>query len=130
MQNRYVVTLSGEYKMSESKVITTRLPNDLLDNIDELVKDKFDNRSEAMRSLLELGIDRNCVLERIERVEQKLERLLVVAEAQYQHSYISTIFLLESGNDALKEKMMNSLPDIKSTANRMLAKILVERFGE
>lgn len=116
--------------MSKSKVITTRLPNDLLDNIDGLVEDKFDNRSEAIRSLLELGIDRTSVLERIERVEQKLERLLVVSEAQYQHSYISTIFLLESGDEALKERMRNSLPDIKSTANQMLAKILVERFGE
>lgn len=116
--------------MSESKVITIRLPNDLLDNIDELVKEKFDNRSEAMRSLLELGIDRNSVVARIEDIERKLDRLMIVCEAQFQQSHISNMLILNSIDKNKKLELLSGMYEIQQNAKASLARLLLDKFGE
>lgn len=111
--------------MDSMKVISLRLGEHLVEKIDEVVKKGFGNRSDALRYLVEAGIDHDVLALRMQDIEGKIDRLSYVVEMLYQLSYINTVIGVD-GRDDLKAK----LSSIKVKANEELVSALIKKFGE
>jgi Arc/MetJ-type ribon-helix-helix transcriptional regulator len=107
------------------KVISLRLNDNLVDRIDAVAKNGFVNRSDALRYLVESGLDHDALAVRIQELESKFDRALHVIEMLYQLTYINTVIGVD-GRDDLKLK----LPAIKTKANEELVSSLIKKFGE
>jgi metal-responsive CopG/Arc/MetJ family transcriptional regulator len=116
-------------KKAPTKAITIRLPDDLLARVDAVVETGFDNRSDALRTLIETGIDKDALDARIQEmgqdIDEKLTRMMHVVEMLYQLTYINTSATLD-GHEALKAK----IPALRAGANQELATAMIEKFGE
>ena len=111
--------------MDPTRVISIRLNENLVDKIDEVAKNGFENRSDALRYLVESGLDHDALAVRIEELETKFDRALHVIEMLYQLTYINTVIGVD-GKEDLKAK----LPAIKVKANEELVSSLIKKFGE
>lgn len=111
--------------MSAAKVVTVRLPKELLERVDALVDAGFDNRSDALRTLVESGIDKDAIHLRLQDLEAKLSRLMHVAEKQYQLTYVAAM-IAKDGKNEIDAK----IPEFRSLANQSLTTSLVDKFGE
>lgn len=111
--------------MDSMKVISLRLNEHLADRVEAIAKNGFENRSDALRYLVESGLDHDALALRIQELEHKFDRALHVIEMLYQLSYINTVIGVD-GRDDLKSK----LPSIKLKANEELVSSLIKKFGE
>jgi Arc/MetJ-type ribon-helix-helix transcriptional regulator len=115
--------------MGATKVVTLRLTDDMIARVDAVVATGFENRSDALRSLIDAGIDKDALDLKIQQigqdVEEKLFRMMHVVEMLYQLTYINTSLAVNERDD-LKAK----LPGFKTMANEDLVNSLIKKFGE
>ena len=112
-------------KSDKSQLVTVRLSEELLERVDAVQETGFGNRSDTLRTLIESGIEHDALNLRMQDLEEKLDRLMHIAEQQFKISYINVLIAKEGKND-LAEKM----PVFQDKANQALATSLVGKFGE
>lgn len=111
--------------MSDMKIITVRLPSDMLEQIDELASNGYENRTNAIRYLISDGLEKNFLLERIGDLEESLTRISEVQKVNYSLAYLVFRVMKEKSN--LTNEYVNELIAQSETA---LAKALIQKFGK
>ena len=128
-------------------MVSLRLSDELMRQIDELATRGKESRSDTLRALIEGGLDRNSLLEKTESLENKLNRMMVVMEMNYQISYIGTMVACEDrksiisrnavGPDGVIEECLTQervAPEMinvyRDKANRSIVTAVVGKFGE
>ena len=110
---------------NKATIVTVRLSEELLARVEAQQETGFDNRSDTLRTLIELGIERDKIHLRMQDLEEKLDRLMHIAEQQYKISYLTALMAKEGRKD-IEEKMS----DFQAAATQALATTLVKKFGE
>lgn len=112
--------------MTALKQVGLRLTEALLERVDQVQEDGGgDSRSETLRQLIEVGLERDAVTHRLAEVEARLNRIDLVLERIHELSYISARGALDA-DKGLVEK----LDAVRAKAKSDLANILVNRFGQ
>ena len=111
--------------MRPLKQVGLRLPDELLTLVDQHAETAGGSRSETLRQLIEVGLERDLIDRRLTRLETRLDRIDLVLERIHELVYIGARGILET-NPALTR----NLDTIRSKAKSDLANILVTRFGQ
>ncbi len=111
--------------MRPLKQVGLRLTEDLLARVDEHQEAAGDSRSETLRRLVEMGLDRDRIDRKLTAVETRLDRLDVVFERIHQLVYITAGGLLE-----ISPKMAQNMETLRTKAKSDLANLLVNHFGQ
>lgn len=84
--------------MEPFKILSLRLPAELLEQVDEYAERVGGeaNRSVMLRSLIEAGLEKSHLDNRVSALETSIARMMVVIEKTYQLSYLNARVL----NDA------------------------------
>ena len=89
--------------MRDTKGVGLRLPEDVLEQIDELAASDFEgNRSTAIRHLIMLGLERDSNDVNAQTIMQMLEKQKTLLELVGRMSYIGAISYLENVSDYKK----------------------------
>ena len=132
--------------MDAMKVVSLRLSDGLMGQVDELATRGKESRSDTLRALVEGGLDRNFLLEKIGSLENKLDRIMLVLEMNYQIGYIATMVACEErvaiisreaiGPDGVVEERITQqrvspemIAACRDKANQRLIEV-VEKIGE
>jgi Arc/MetJ-type ribon-helix-helix transcriptional regulator len=112
--------------MEPFKILSLRLPAELLEQVDEHAERVGGdaNRSFVLRSLIEAGLEKTRLEVRISEMEGSISRLMHVVEKSYLMGYMGAR-ILNDANEVTKEKR----DEITDEASRLLVKTLVEKFG-
>ena len=114
--------------MRPLKQVGLRLTDDLLARVDELQGNPGEghaSRSESLRQLIEAGLDRHVLGQRLTEIEGRLDRMDHVLERTHHLSFMCFKMLLK-GNDTFKDQLDAEM----SAARTALANSLVGRFGK
>ena len=111
--------------MPPLKQVGLRLTQELLERVDALQSEGHDSRSESLRHLIEVGLERDHTGRRLADVEAKLERLDHVLERTHHLAFMCYRMLVKDRED------FKVLVDQEMAASRTaLANSLVNRFGK
>ena len=114
--------------MRPLKQVGLRLTEDLLARVDELQGGPGEghaSRSESLRQLIEVGLDRQALDQRLIEIEQHLGRMDHVLERTHHLSFMCFRMLIQS-NDRFKDQLEQEM----SASKTALANSLVNRFGQ
>ncbi|RBB31871.1 hypothetical protein DPV79_40135 [Burkholderia reimsis] len=112
--------------MEQSKIISLRLPVELLDRVDEHAEavGGDSNRSFVLRSLIEAGLEKSRLEAQVSELQTSMSRLMLVVEKSFLMGYLGARIATDAHN---VEKSRRE--EINDEANRLLVKALVEKFG-
>lgn len=102
-----------------------RLPEDLLSVIDQHAETAGASRSETLRQLIEVGLERALIDRRLGGIETRMDRVDLVLERLHELAYISARGVLDAS-----PAFAANLDPVRSKARSDLANLLVERFGQ
>lgn len=133
--------------MNVTKVVSLRLSGELIETVDELATRGKESRSDTLRTLVEDGLEKNIILEKINSLENKLERIMMVLEMTYQIGFIGTSVACEDRQAIINRNSINQngvieesfnqerisserISAYRDKANQRLIEKIVSRFGE
>ena len=113
--------------MRPLKQVGLRLTEDLLAQVDALQGDPGEghaSRSESLRQLIEAGLDRHALGQRLTELEGRLDRIDHLLERTHHLSFMCFRMLIR-GNPEFKAQLDTEM----SASKTALANSLVDRFG-
>ena len=108
--------------MADLTPVSFKAPVDAVERLDAYCKANELNRSEGLRVLLSLGLDRADLDARVQSVESKLDRLSHIAEILHQYTFIAVGVMGEEKRDLVKK--------YKEASGNSLVRALVNKFGQ
>lgn len=112
--------------MKALKQVGLRLPEELLARVDESASlGRGESRSEALRELIVMGLERELLFNLVAGIEERLDRMDLALERVHELAYTS-VWAAVNG----PEKLKGNTEYVKAKSKTDLANILVERFGE
>lgn len=111
--------------MTDLKIVTVRLPGDMLEQVDALVEQGYETRTDAIRYLIHDGLSKTVLMARISELEESLSRLAAVHEMTYSMMFAVFSMLRD------KEKISpDAVAELMSKAQKAMAVNLIKKFGE
>lgn len=107
------------------KQVGLRLTPEQLARVDALQADGHASRSESLRYLVEIGLDRDRVERHLATLDARLDRLTHVVERTHHLAYIS-FRVLHRAHPELQLQLEHEMAAAKTS----LANSLVDRFGQ
>lgn len=114
--------------MRPLKQVGLRLTEDLLARVDELQGDQgagHESRSESLRHLIETGLERHALGQRLTEIESRLDRIDHILERTHHLGFMCFQMLIR-GNPEFKDQLGQEM----SASKTALANSLVDRFGQ
>lgn len=132
--------------MEPFKILSLRLPAELLEQVDEYAERVGGeaNRSVMLRSLIEAGLEKSHLDNRVSALETSLARMMVVIERTYQLSYLNArvmndASILHSQSDGVTDGHGSTNKNVGLSKERrakifdeaakQLTETLVDQFG-
>ena len=111
--------------MTPLKQVGLRLTEELLERVDALQGEGHSSRSESLRHLIEMGLERAAAADRIAQLEARLERQEHILERTHHTAFLCFRMLVKERPD-FKAALDQEIAVAKSS----LANSLVDRFGQ
>jgi len=123
--------------MSDPKMIGVRLPLEVLEQVDQLAESSFENRSDAVRHLIQEGLDKEAIKAQLDYLQASLNRMAFIMEWIFKTSFTAAVIAEESREiEKVGEKLVlkavagNRGGELMELAKKLLVTELVKRFGE
>lgn len=123
--------------MADLKIVTIRLPEDQLEQVDRLTESGFESRSDAVRYLIQEGLDKDAIKVQLDYLETSLNRMSFIMEWIFKSSFTAAAVAqepreIEKAGDklVLKPVVAERGGELMELASKVLVTELVKRFGE
>ncbi len=120
-----------------SVVFNVRLPQDLLEQVDRLTESGFESRSDAVRSLIQEGLDKEAIKAQLDYLQASLNRMSFIMEWIFKSSFTAAAVAqepreIEKTGDKLILKAVAGERggELMELSSKVLVTELVKRFGE
>lgn len=119
--------------MNETKLVSTRLPQELLNIIDEKAEKANLSRSAALRFLIERGLDNNSTNLKINELQRSIERVAAVSEYAFLRTHMAGTMLAADraiNGNTVKGFTQSDFEQTNEMAKKALQNLLIKKFGE
>ncbi len=123
--------------MTDPKMIGVRLPAELLEQVDQLTEKGFESRSDALRYLIQEGLDKEEIKQRLDYFQNSLNRMSFIMEWIFKSTFAATSVAQESREIENKEGRLlvkaidpQKVIDAMELSKKVLVTELVKKFGE
>lgn len=123
--------------MSDPKMIGVRLPLEVLEQVDQLAESSFENRSDAVRHLIQEGLDKEAIKAQLDYLQASLNRMSFIMEWIFKSSFTAAAVAqepreIEKTGDKLILKAVAGERggELMELSSKVLVTELVKRFGE
>lgn len=123
--------------MPELKIVTIRLPDELLEQVDQLTESGFESRSDAVRFLIQEGLDKDAIKQQLDYLQSSLNRMSFIMEWIFKSTFAATSVAQEMREIENKEGRLlvkaidpQKVIDAMELSKKVLVTELVKKFGE